>query len=103
MADCIRLHDKDNVATVLRRVRPGDRLQLADAGMQVIGEITAVDEIPFAHKISLADLEKDAAIIKYGERIGLSTAPIPMGGYVHVHNVVSIEGSKRFTENPKRD
>lgn len=95
MADCIVLHPDDNVATVLRKVAGGDTLVVADQGLNSIGRITAAEEIPFAHKISLKEIGPGEPIIKYGERIGRASAQIAQGGYVHIHNVVSVEGTQR--------
>lgn len=96
MADCIMLHPEDNVATVIKKTSGGDVLTIANAQMEEIGEITATDDIPFAHKISLADLRVGEKIIKYGEVIGKASADIARGNYVHIHNVISIEGAEKI-------
>lgn len=96
MADCIMLHPEDNVATVIKKTSGGDILTIANAQMEEIGEITATDDIPFAHKISLADLRVGEKIIKYGEVIGKASADIARGNYVHIHNVISIEGAEKI-------
>ncbi|MBK7473679.1 MAG: hypothetical protein IPI73_26630 [Betaproteobacteria bacterium] len=41
------------------------------------------------HKIALADLAAGTAVIKYGQCIGQTTAPVRQGGWVHVHNLRS--------------
>ena len=38
------------------------------------------------------------AVVKYGEHIGIATAPIPQGGHVHVHNVVSPQEDRQAKE-----
>lgn len=96
MADCIMLHPEDNVATVIKKTSGGDILTIANAQMEEIGEITAADNIPFAHKISLADLRTGEVIVKYGEVIGKASADIARGSYVHIHNVISIEGAEKI-------
>lgn len=96
MADCIMLHPEDNVATVIKKTSGGDVLTIANAQMEEIGAITATDDIPFAHKISLADLRVGEKIIKYGEVIGKASADIARGNYVHIHNVISIEGAEKI-------
>lgn len=96
MADCIMLHPEDNVATVIKKTSGGDVLTIANAQMEEIGEITATDDILFAHKISLADLRVGEKIIKYGEVIGKASADIARGNYVHIHNVISIEGAEKI-------
>lgn len=97
MADCMVLHPEDNVATVLKKTARGEKLIIADSGMKEIGWIVAEDDIPFAHKISLADVKKGERIIKYGECIGRASSDISRGAYVHIHNVISIEGAVKIT------
>jgi len=93
MKYCIRLYQDDNVATVLAHVKQGDELTVLDIRMQKAGVIRAAEDIPFAHKIGLREIVNRGIVIKCGERIGRATRPIPKGSYVHVHNVVSIEGT----------
>ncbi len=93
MKNCIRIQEGDNVATVLAYVDQGDELTILDSNMANAGSICAVESIPFAHKIALREIGVQENVVKYGERIGRATRPIPLGGYVHVHNVVSVEGA----------
>ncbi len=92
MDHCIRFHTNDNVATVLTRANRGDCLTILDDHMEKIGLISVWESIPYGHKIGLQAIGAGDDIIKYGERIGRATAEIPQGGYVHVHNVNSVEG-----------
>jgi (2R)-sulfolactate sulfo-lyase subunit alpha len=50
-------------------------------------EMTALEDIPLGHKLAIRDLPANATVIKYGVDIGRTIAPIPAGGYLHVHNV----------------
>ena len=93
MKNCIRIHESDNVATVLAHVDKGDELTILNSSMDKAGSIRAEEDIPFAHKIALREIGNQENVVKYGERIGLATRFIPEGGYVHVHNVVSVEGA----------
>ncbi len=93
MADCIRMNSLDNVATVLRRVEPGDALTVTDTAMTQVGSILATEQIPYAHKICLQTIPLGGDVIKYGQIIGRATCEIPAGSYAHVHNIVSIAGS----------
>jgi altronate dehydratase small subunit len=81
------LRAKDNVATALDDLRAGENLELAfdDARWAV----TLRADIPFGHKFGLTEIEPNAPVIKYGEVIGLATAAIGPGDYVHVHNIAS--------------
>ena len=81
---------KDNVATSLANLKAGDILKL-----EVSGESRAIKlaiDIPFGHKFSLSKIELNSPIIKYGEVIGIATADIERGEYVHVHNLASTRG-----------
>jgi altronate hydrolase len=44
-------------------------------------------EIPAGHKFALADLEQGTPVIKYGFRIGITTAPVKKGEWIHTHNL----------------
>ena len=81
------LNPKDNVATALADMRAGATLEL-DTGERTM-VIKLNDPVPFGHKFSLAKIESDSPVIKYGEAIGTATATIQAGDYVHVHNVAS--------------
>ncbi len=84
------VHEKDNVATTLSDLVVGDRVTLMGPGKP--GVITANQPIPFGHKIALIAIEKDEAIVKYGEIIGRATQRITLGKHVHIHNVESLRG-----------
>ena len=87
-ADAIRLSPDDNVATVLRAVRLGERLQVRCG--DAVAEVVAQEPIPLCHKISLVPIAAGAAVMKYGQRIGESLTPIEAGRHVHVHNIRSL-------------
>ena len=86
----IILNTKDNVATALADLKAGDTLKLEVGGETK--EVRLTTDIPFGHKFSLSKIEPDSPVIKYGEIIGVSTATIKPGDYVHIHNVVSRRG-----------
>lgn len=51
--------------------------------------ITAAQDIPLGHKIALGEVPLRATVVKYGEPIGITTAPIAPGQHVHTHNLKS--------------
>jgi len=81
---------KDNVATALADLKAGDTLTLMAGEKTLVAKLTAA--VPFGHKFSLANIESGSPIIKYGETIGIATASIHPGDYVHIHNVASARG-----------
>ena len=65
MIDFIKIHDKDNVMVALQ-----------DA-----------EGIAAGHKKAIVDIKKGEPIIKYGNPIGIATADIKEGEWVHTHNL----------------
>ena len=84
------LNLRDNVATALADLKAGDTLELEVSGQTRAVKLTT--DVPFGHKFSLSRIEPNSPVIKYGEVIGVSTAIIEPGDYVHIHNVVSARG-----------
>jgi altronate hydrolase len=83
MASLIRLADQDNVAVATRSLGRG-------AAVEVGGErLTTQDAIPFAHKMAIRAIPKDAQVFKYGVPIGRAKTAIEPGQHVHVHNIKS--------------
>jgi altronate dehydratase small subunit len=78
---------KDNVATALADLKSGEALELEVSGQKRAVRLRA--DVPFGHKLSLAKIGPNSPVIKYGEVIGLATAAIEPGDYVHIHNVAS--------------
>jgi altronate dehydratase len=79
------LDPSDNVATVLTDVESGDSVILKGAS----ASISAAEYISFGHKIALCAIRSGEDIIKYGEKIGIATADIHPGAWVHLHNMAS--------------
>ena len=88
----IVINDKDNVATALAPMKAGATVPLQVRGRAE--KVKLLSEIPLGHKFALRDIEAGADVVKYGEPIGKTTARIPRGAHVHVHNVVSHRGRK---------
>ena len=88
----IFLDMKDNVATLIADAETGDVITLCDKKDEVCGTAVAKEPIPFAHKIALKEIVKDKPVVKGGVTIGLASADIAPGDYVHAHNLLSIEG-----------
>lgn len=79
-----KINDLDNVAVALEPINAG----YCENG------ITALDDIPFGHKILLKDLKKGDSIIKYGNPIGHITCDAPAGSYIHLHNLATDLGNE---------
>jgi len=79
----LKLAPQDNVAIALRPLHAGERLDL-DGVALVVDRAVAI-----GHKVAAQAITPGATIVKYNCPIGLATAAIAPGHYVHVHNVKS--------------
>lgn len=81
---------KDHVATAIKDIAAGETIPYAVSGHTA--SITAMEPIPFGHKIAIVDIREGEDVRKYGEVIGRATAEIAKGKHVHVQNVEGIRG-----------
>lgn len=79
---------QDNVATCLADMHTGEEAIVKIHGS--VSSITLRNDIPFGHKIALADIAEGNKILKYAEVIGIASQRIKTGEHVHVHNVDSL-------------
>jgi altronate hydrolase len=70
----IRVHPDDNVATTTVALDDG--------------------AVPAGHKLALSALRTGDAVIKYGAPIGLLTADVAQGDWIHAHNLRTALGSE---------
>ncbi len=75
------IHPDDNVGVVLEDVQPGDLCRAEGR------TVTAVEPVPFPHKIALEAIPAGADVRKYGQPIGYALRAIPAGALVHNHNI----------------
>jgi altronate hydrolase len=91
----IRIAEGDNVAVALRVIAAGESVAIGG------DNITARQEILAGHKLALAGIEVDQKAIKYGMPIGLASAPIERGDWVHSHNLrTSLSGVLEYQYAP---
>jgi hypothetical protein len=79
----IILNSKDNCATSLEDIPQGTQIKILEK------TIVITQKIQIGHKFALNDINKGDKIIKYGEIIGIATADIKKGEWVHTHNITS--------------
>lgn len=72
----VKIKDEDNVAIAVKDIK---------AGTIISEELTAVSDIPQAHKIALKDIEKGGSIIRYGVVLGYAKGPIKKGQWINEH------------------
>ena len=85
-ARVIVITDRDNVATALEPLTPGQTLDV-EGGTVVVREIIAS-----GHKVALTRIAAGDPVMKYGNPIGTATSDIEAGAHVHTHNVASARG-----------
>jgi len=86
MREIVVLGIKDNVATTLEDLNPGESVCFKSGNKKI--EITVLNKINYGHKFAIIEIKKGHLIIKYGEVIGTATSTIKIGEHVHVHNVI---------------
>lgn len=79
----LRINPRDNVCVALRPLSAGETAAFADGAVQV------KQDVPLGAKLALTDLAVGEKIIKMGEPIGSTTAPVAAGEHVHTHNIKS--------------
>jgi altronate hydrolase len=81
MANFIKINENDNVAVALEVIPENTTVTVGAT------EVTTTMEIPAGHKFALADLDEGTPVIKYGFRIGNTTAFVKKGEWIHTHNL----------------
>ncbi len=80
---CFQIGPADNVATALDDLSPGPVDVL---GVSTTRTLLAIEPIALGHKIALSPIAAEEPIVKFGVPIGIATAAIPVGAWVHLHN-----------------
>jgi altronate hydrolase len=87
MADTIMLHPEDDVAVALRDLSDGEAVRLPIGGGQ--SEIRVTGDVPRGHKLAVRSLTAGQHVRKFGYSIGVAQTDIPVGSWVHTHNMRS--------------
>ncbi len=94
----LQCSDKDNVAVIFaENTQAGTLVDVRDK-RGGITTVTINQPVPYGHKLAIKSIRKGEDIIKYGESIGMATADIEPGDYVHVHNMDSKRGRGDWEE-----
>jgi len=80
-----KINELDNVVTAVSECQAGDDVTVKFKGRSTM--YTVLKDVPFGHKIAVQPIPAGGKVIKYGEVIGLATADIATGEWVHTHNV----------------
>lgn len=97
----LKVSDKDNVATIFANgITDGTQVEVRDKrGESAL--LTVHGDVPYGHKIAIAEIHVGEQITKYGEEIGIATQEIKPGDYVHVHNLDSMRGRGDWQKEEK--
>ena len=88
----LKVSDLDNVATIFANgITDGTQVEVRDKRGESF-PLTVHGDVPYGHKIAIAEIHVGEQITKYGEEIGIATKEIKPGDYVHVHNLDSMRG-----------
>jgi hypothetical protein len=90
----LRVHSDDNVATALENLPAGPVTILGESPLP---SAQAVEAISDGHKLALRPIAAGQAVVKFGVTIGLATADIAAGAWVHTHNCASRFDSRSST------
>lgn len=77
MNDFIKIKDNDDVIVVLKDFPKG----------AIVDGITLLNDVKMGHKIALHDMKKGHKLIKYGNVIGILSADVKKGEWIHSHNL----------------
>lgn len=83
MQKAFRIHELDNVATLLTDIAEED-IQII--GVAVDNPVHSCELIRLGHKIAVDEIAMNSPVIKYGVVIGIASQPIRAGQWVHLHN-----------------
>lgn len=86
MVNALLISAEDNVVTVIKEVKTGEKVVFDDGGK--ITEIVT-SGVPAYHKIARREIRKDENVIKYGQIMAVATQDIKMGEHIHTHNITS--------------
>lgn len=92
--NALQIDSRDNVAVALDEISKGAVVILQGKDL-----ISALNSVPFAHKVALRRISPGESVIKYGVAIAFATADIQMGEWVHEHNARSFFDAKRETSS----
>ena len=81
MQSYIQIHPADTVAVALRPLPAGTSISIEQR------DFLLSEDIPQGHKFALQDLKEGEPVIKYGCPIGITTAAVQAGSWIHTHNM----------------
>jgi (2R)-sulfolactate sulfo-lyase subunit alpha len=83
------VHNPDDCVgvVVVEDVKAGQELTGWVMANDATIKLTVQADVPLGHKVAAKPLAKDDTVIEYEHEIGRAIEDIPVGGYVHAHNI----------------
>jgi altronate hydrolase len=98
----VQLHSNDDVVISLEGIQKGQSLQIQTKDRGMI-HIKARDDIPKGHKMLVNPVKRGEDVIKFGYSIGKAKEDLPIGDWVHTHNLASgLHGILEYSYHPSR-
>lgn len=88
----IRLLPGDMVAVVLQSTPKGSKVTVTGPGDPL--SLTANEDIPCFHKLSLSSAQSGQILLRNGIAVGCATKAIEAGDWVHTHNLASLRARR---------
>lgn len=82
----LQVHPDDNVAVAVAPLAAGTAVPVGGA------EVVLRDDVPAGHKVALRPIAPGEPVVKYGAELGRTTEAVPVGGWVHSHNLKTALG-----------
>ncbi|MHB8075348.1 hypothetical protein E4K67_26180 [Desulfosporosinus fructosivorans] len=79
--------DGDYVGVAIQDIQTGEEVLGVELHSGKEYHVKSNHDIPLGHKIALQAIKNGETILKYGENIGVATADVKIGDWVHTHNL----------------
>jgi altronate hydrolase len=89
-AGVIVLHPDDDICVAVRALLPGAVVSVGDR------RVTVQEPIKPGHKLAVAPIARGQRVRKYGQSIGIATADVQPGQWVHSHNLTNDEDARDY-------
>ena len=86
--NALLMGETDNVVTSMADIPAGSEV-VYRRGDEFLS-LTALEDIPYCHKIAITDIPENGEIIKYDESLGRTSEAVAKGRWVAHHNLFSI-------------
>ncbi len=91
----IQISPLDNVVVALHPIAKGEVIQAGEL------QVTALEDVPQGHKMSIKPIAQGENIVKYGFPIGHALSDVQPGTWMHTHNVkTNLEGEMEYSYHP---